>query len=417
MTSDGKYRYHYDDEGNRVKKISLVTGESTKYVWDHRNRLVQAASSKEAVAYTYDHKNRMTRRNDEFVVHDGWQIVLTLNAKGKVKDRNLWGANQDELIAANDQFTLCDHLGSVRDIVNADGKVTGHREYNAFGKVTKQTDKSLSAFGYTGKFFDNQTQLQWNVNRWYDAEVGRWISEDPIGFSGRDTHLLRYVFNNPFIATDIFGYEPQLLGDYLDHIHNIVKSGSINPLKQFLSNIPGFNQAVNAIAGIKSIITRTEATIEELRNGGTFEKKENGCAICRPSGKHTTRYLLSIDIPEKVIYLPLLQYKYSKGLDFGFAGAYVELYLVVDAHIVIGPAKGAVHYAICDGQMRTIKDSESSFTWGAGLNIDLILVGETAFHVFEQGAIASFSAGASTQASFEMQVLITNDGIHLHTTG
>jgi DNA polymerase-3 subunit beta len=42
---------------------------------------------KETVMYTYDHQNRMTRRNNEFVVHDGWQIVLMLDAKGKVKDR------------------------------------------------------------------------------------------------------------------------------------------------------------------------------------------------------------------------------------------------------------------------------------------------------------------------------------------
>jgi len=137
--------------------------------------------------------------------NDGWQIVLTLGAKGKVKDRNLWGANEDELIATNDQFTLCDHLGSIRDIVNADGKVTSHREYNAFGKVTRSTGKAECIFGYTGKFFDNQTQLQWNVNRWYDAESGRWCSEDPIGVNGRDVNLLRYVGNNSMARIDNSG--------------------------------------------------------------------------------------------------------------------------------------------------------------------------------------------------------------------
>jgi RHS repeat-associated protein len=162
---------------------------------------------KETVMYTYDHQNRMTRRNSELFVHDGWQIVLTLDAKGNVKDRNLWGANQDELIAVNDQFTLCDHLGSVRDIVNADGKVVNHIEYNAFGKVTKQTGKSGCVFGYTGKMFDDATALQWNINRWYDAEVGRWISEDPIGFEGRDMNLARYVNNSTADRLDPTGLQ------------------------------------------------------------------------------------------------------------------------------------------------------------------------------------------------------------------
>jgi len=163
---------------------------------------------KGSVVYSYDFANRIARRNSEFVVHDDWQIVLMLDAKGNVKDRNLWGANQDELIAVGGQFTLCDHLGSVRDVVDAEGKVLNHVEYNAFGKVTKQTEKSLSVFGYTGKFFDNQSGLQWNINRWYDAETGRWISEDPIGFEAGDISLCRYVMNNPSNYMDHDGLIP-----------------------------------------------------------------------------------------------------------------------------------------------------------------------------------------------------------------
>ena len=175
LLSDGEYDYEYDAEGNRVEKKSK-TGEVTQYEWDHRNRLVKVVMPKDTISYSYDYMNRMVRRNDEFVVHDGWQIVMTFDANGGVEAKNLWGANQDELLATGDQFTLCDHLGSVRDVINAEGKVLNHIEYNAFGKLVKMTGKSDCVFGYTGKIFDNQTKLQWNINRWYDAEVGRWIS-------------------------------------------------------------------------------------------------------------------------------------------------------------------------------------------------------------------------------------------------
>jgi len=153
------------------------------------------------IAYTYDHRNRLTRRNSEYVVHDGWQIVLTLDSKGRVINRNLWGAKQDELIAIDDQFTLCDHLGSVRDVIDADGKMLNHIEYNAFGKVVKLTGAKLLS-GYTGKMFDKATSLQWNINRWYDADVGRWCSEVPIGFREKDTNFARYVRNFLAIHTD-----------------------------------------------------------------------------------------------------------------------------------------------------------------------------------------------------------------------
>ena len=49
--------------------------------------------------------------------------------------------------------------------------------------------------------------MQWNINRWYDANVGRWISEDPIGFQAKDANLARYVGNSPEIYADPKGLD------------------------------------------------------------------------------------------------------------------------------------------------------------------------------------------------------------------
>jgi len=38
--------------------------------------------------------------------------------------------------------------------------------------------------------------------RYYDAETGRFISEDPIGFAGGDLNLYAYVANNPVLFVD-----------------------------------------------------------------------------------------------------------------------------------------------------------------------------------------------------------------------
>uniref|UniRef100_UPI0032201F2F RHS repeat-associated core domain-containing protein n=1 Tax=Thermogutta sp. TaxID=1962930 RepID=UPI0032201F2F len=64
---------------------------------------------------------------------------------------------------------------------------------------------SNSLFVFTGRPFDSDTQLQNNLNRWYDAHVGRWLSEDPIGFNGGDGNLYRYVKNRPIMSTDPSG--------------------------------------------------------------------------------------------------------------------------------------------------------------------------------------------------------------------
>jgi uncharacterized protein RhaS with RHS repeats len=47
--------------------------------------------------------------------------------------------------------------------------------------------------------------LQNNLNRWYDPSIGRWLSEDPIGFAGGDANLYRYVGNAPNNAVDPAG--------------------------------------------------------------------------------------------------------------------------------------------------------------------------------------------------------------------
>ncbi len=49
--------------------------------------------------------------------------------------------------------------------------------------------------------------LSWYRARWYDPETGRFVSEDPIGFSAGDTNLNRYVGNGPVNGTDPSGLD------------------------------------------------------------------------------------------------------------------------------------------------------------------------------------------------------------------
>ncbi len=44
-----------------------------------------------------------------------------------------------------------------------------------------------------------------NHNRWYDASVGRWLSQDPKGFAAGDANLYRYCGNGPTTHVDPTG--------------------------------------------------------------------------------------------------------------------------------------------------------------------------------------------------------------------
>jgi len=121
------------------------------------------------------------------------------------------------------QWTLTDRLNTVRDIAKYDPgsditTVVNHLIYDAFGRVTSESNPTIdSLFLFTASScdsdtqlqrpFDSDTQLQNNFNRWYDFRVGRWLSEDPIGFAGGDGNLYRYCNNSPITARDPNGHQ------------------------------------------------------------------------------------------------------------------------------------------------------------------------------------------------------------------
>jgi RHS repeat-associated protein len=211
LLSDENYSYEYDLEGNRISKTDK-DGKTTKYTWDNRNRLVTVSTPTSEIEYLYDYRNRIVKRienkkNQQYFVHDNWQIILQFDNKElKPTHRYLWGTKQDELICNNDNWTLCDHLNTIRDIVKSDGAVD-HLDYNSFGKLISVTKKDTLSFAYTGKLFDQTSDLQWNINRWYDSNMGRWMSEDPIGFTNNNINFYRYAINDPIAIIDRMGLD------------------------------------------------------------------------------------------------------------------------------------------------------------------------------------------------------------------
>jgi RHS repeat-associated protein len=64
-----------------------------------------------------------------------------------------------------------------------------------------------NSFRYTGREFDTETGLYYYRARYYDPEMGRFLSEDPIRF-GAGHDFYRYVYNDPIGLTDAMGLSP-----------------------------------------------------------------------------------------------------------------------------------------------------------------------------------------------------------------
>jgi RHS repeat-associated protein len=117
--------------------------------------------------------------------------------------------------SADDLFwTLQDRQQSVGDAINATGTVQIHEDYDAFGNchqtVTTYAGGSIAEtdiprYGYTCQETEPLfASLMFYGGRWYDTATGRFLSEDPSGFTAGDMNLYAYC-NNPINMTDPTG--------------------------------------------------------------------------------------------------------------------------------------------------------------------------------------------------------------------
>ena len=240
VTSDGVFNYTYDGEGNMIVRQRIASANVADYrmelTYYYRNRLTAVTyknaqgTVKKTVAYAYDVFDRRLMKsvdNDgpgagvaivSRYVYDGDRIALAFNGSGassSLKNRYLYGPAVDQVLADETVggallWDLWDKEGTVRDLINNSAGVVNHIQYSAFGKVLSETAASNGhIFGYAGRDRDRETGLDYFRARYYDPNLGRFVSEDPSGFAGGDANLSRYVGNHPTMATDPSGMEEE----------------------------------------------------------------------------------------------------------------------------------------------------------------------------------------------------------------
>ncbi len=209
QTAFGAATETYDLNGNLATFTDA--GGTTTYTWNARNQLTAISGPSLSATFTYDSFGRRTGKTSNATttnfVYDGLNPVQE-KAGATVTANLLTGLGIDEFFTRTDgvgvRALLPDILGSTVALGDGTGTLQTQYTYEPFGVTTQTGAVSTNSYKYTGRE-DDGSGLMYYRARYYQPRLQRFISEDPIGFRGRQMNLYGYVRNAPTIYIDPYG--------------------------------------------------------------------------------------------------------------------------------------------------------------------------------------------------------------------
>lgn len=238
----GEIKNTYDDKGNLKllklgnktinynyasnNRLSSISGSySRNYAYDSRgnvtnngvtafnyNKANQLTSTQAMVLFKYDGKGLRTSKTSKgltttFIYGMNGQLLYRKDPSGTKVDYIYFNGD----IVAEDRtgsrtYLHNDVLGSVVAHTNANKTVIKRYHYEPFGKALESGQNNNPS--YTGHLYDDDLDLHYMKARYYDPLIGRFYSNDPVGFSllnPMSFNRYAYANNNPYSYVDLDG--------------------------------------------------------------------------------------------------------------------------------------------------------------------------------------------------------------------
>ncbi len=206
ITAARDLSFSYDNNGNTTSR----TGRT--YGYDALNNLTSVSGDVSA-SFTYDGlgnrrtatRNGVTTKYVLNLLASSATVLMETNANGAAQNYYIYGASGliSRIDASNNtRYYVYDYRGSTVAMTDAttSANVTHKYQYDDFGNVLQSEEADVNLFRYVGKFgvmYEDEV-LTFMRARYYDPEIGRFLSEDPIW----SNNLYPYADNNPIMGVD-----------------------------------------------------------------------------------------------------------------------------------------------------------------------------------------------------------------------
>ncbi|WP_333997613.1 RHS repeat-associated core domain-containing protein, partial [Burkholderia gladioli] len=185
-----------------------------------------------------------------------------------------------------------DLVGAPLEVTDEAGELVWAGRYGAWGRVetdagllpTQRTEQPLR---FAGQYADESTGLHYNTFRFYDPDVGRFVSQDPIGVYGGE-NLYAYG-RNAQRWIDPWGWCSVKLSN------NMEKSGVTRPANSAAHHIVGDTSKEAAPA--RAILAKYGIDVDSELNGVFLPNRNNSddLAGILHNGKHPNTYFQKVN--------------------------------------------------------------------------------------------------------------------------
>ncbi len=208
LLSNGLSAFSYDDEGQ------LAASDDIEHTFDAAHRLVSSTGSVPC-QYCYDgSSNRLKAIRNSITtkyIHDAsGNLLAEADENNTILRYYIYGKGLTAMVTSSGDL-YCYHFDANANTIamtDTGQNIVNAYAYTPFGLIANEQETIIEQpFKFVGQYgvMTGPNGFYYIRARYYDPQVGRFISEDPIGFAGGDVNLYVYCLNNPVMFVDPLG--------------------------------------------------------------------------------------------------------------------------------------------------------------------------------------------------------------------